>query len=895
MRFRFFSFFSFVTLGSFFLSGVGVHAQTSTDAEQIVSANVGESIALEWRVDAAERALRSGLIGLAESGFRAALASPSLASNRADYIRLRLVAALIAQERYRAASAELAAVSEEGRGSPYYLYLAIATYGDGRSVEAATFAAALKEVKAVELDKYDAPWWHLARGLRAELAGKDKEVIPAFEKAVAAAQSDSQKAFFRSLVFRQKMFETPSDEGLAAELREQLDRLSGDAAAFNYARQYAIILNNLGRSEEAIGVIDVQRDSNKALRNREREQLLLLKGVIAGQNTARGREALQALVRSGKTREVMRVALHLLAQDQDAAAGLKDFLAQMDKRAEPHLLLSEIYYLRSQLALARAEAALREGDGQTPNLELAQLETTAAETDAKYLLEQFPGFQQITNVYRLLAFAALQRTQPQYRAAADFLIQLRDQTEAVSERIVLNRLIGDCYFLNGDYANAVDFYQAAHARAIGNGSDDSLFLRLVTAEVRSGQMESALQHIDEADFRGSVSVSERWRAEWNVAQALKAEGQIEVALTRVRLLVEGSLSGIPPNPSLDIRLLWLEAYLTFLMGGDDSLLERVSGLLARVESLPEGSLQGSEAQLLVTEILLLQAQEYIRSGNAGEGVAVLERIRVGYGESSAAQRSYLTEADYHASINDFEAAQKTLEKLATLYSASNLAPQAIFEAAIYCERRGPEYFEQAVLLHEQIAEDYPLDDLVYSARLKQGDLLRKLNEFADAQILYENLINDNPTHPRRYIPELSRVDCMLALAKDNEGQLADIVLALERLMDVPNLPIDFQAEIGYKWGFTLLKRDMPEKAEEAFFLIYDRFLQDSKQAVQLGLSGRYWMSRTTLALGNVLEVSGELTEAHNVYRKMVAFNLPGRNLALDRANRIQVLMEAGAQ
>lgn len=521
MRFKFFSFFSFIALGSHLLSAHVAYAQASTDVEQIVSADVSRSIALEWRVDAAERALRSGLIGLAESGFRAALESPLLASDRADSIRVRLVAALIAQQRFSAAKSELIEVSVAGRDSQYYLYSAIATYGDGKSVSRKAFTTALQQVKAVELDKYDEPWWHLARGLRAELLEKNEEVIPAFEKAAAVAQSDSQKAFFNSLVYRQKMLETPSDEGLAAEIRGQLDRLAGDAAAYTYARQYAIILNNLGRSEEAIGVIDAERDGNKALGNSEREQLLLLKGMIAGQNTARGREALQVLVRSGKTREVMRVALHLLAQDPDAAVGLKDFLDQMDKRAEPHLLLGEIYYIRSQLALARAEAELAKN-----NPELARKETKAAEQDAKYLLEQFPGFQQITNVYRLLAFAALQREQPQYRAAADFLIQLRDQTDAVSERIVLNRLIGDCYFLNKDYANAVDFYQAAHARSIDNGGDGSLFLRLVTAEVRSGNMESALQHIDEADFRGSVTVSERWRAEWNVAQALKSAGRL---------------------------------------------------------------------------------------------------------------------------------------------------------------------------------------------------------------------------------------------------------------------------------------------------------------------------------------------------------------------------------
>ncbi len=874
-------------------SGAGVlNGQAPLVTDQVLPPEAAEVIALDWRVDAADRALRSGLVGLAESGYRAALKTQTLSPDRADSIRVHLAAALIVQQRYVAAREALDTVSVKGRDSQYFLYSAVSEYGDGRQLEREAFLNAMTQVEPVQLNAFDRPWWHLANGLRAELLTQPERIMPAFERAVEAAQSQEQRAFFSSLVFRQKLLETPSDEALAAEIRVQLEQLATQAAAYTYARQYAVILYNLGRAEEAINVIDEQRLNNKELTIVQREQLLLLKAVIAGSDSLRGIEALQQLVRNGKTLDVMRVALQLLAGAPNAAnSGLTEFLNQMVALAAPHPLLGEIYYIRSQLALARAEKAL---EGDSPNLELARAETASAEKDAAFLLEQFPGLQQITNVYRLLAYAALQRTPPRYRAAADFLIQLRDQTERMSERAKLNRLIGDCYFLNRDYNNAVDFYQAAYARSIDGAEDEGLFLRLITAEVRAGQLESAMQHIDEADFSGKVTISDRWRAEWNVVHALKSKGQLEVALARVSLLLGGDESSAVPT-ALDIRLRWLEAYLSFLSGDQEGLSERVTDLLARVESFPVGTFDEAEAKLLITEILLLKAQVLIRLGAANEGVQELERLRVGYADSSAAQRSYLTEADYHASINDFAAAQETLTTLATTYPQSVLAPQALFEAAIYCERRGVEFYEQAVLLHNQIAENYSSDALVYSARLKQGDLLRKMNDFAGAQIIYENLINEAPTHPRRYIPELSRVDCMLALAKNNDEQLSDVVLSLERLMDIPNLPVDFQAEVGFKWGFALMKRDLPEQAKEVFLLISTSFLLDSEQVVQLGPSGRYWMSRALLSLGRILEASDELVEARRVYRKMVAFNLPGRNLALDRANTIQVVEEPAAQ
>ena len=107
---------------------------------------------------------------------------------------------------------------------------------------------------------------------------------------------------------------------------------------------------------------------------------------------------------------MMSVALQLIARSRDslAQAELEDFLNEMISRASAHPLLGQMYYMRSELALARNDIAL-------------------AEADARLLLEQFPGLQESRMCIDLFAYAALQRTPPQHRAAADFLIQLRDR------------------------------------------------------------------------------------------------------------------------------------------------------------------------------------------------------------------------------------------------------------------------------------------------------------------------------------------------------------------------------------------------------------------------------------------------------------------------------------
>ena len=356
-------------------------------------------------------------------------------------------------------------------------------------------------------------------------------------------------------------------------------------------------------------------------------------------------------------------------------------------------------------------------------------------------------------------------------------------------------------------------------------------------------------------------------------------------MQRIRLLLrDDSPSTVPA--SLDIRLRWLESYLSLQAEELDGLANRVALLLARLDTMPPqqkgtgDTLTPIEARLLKTEILLLQGSVYMREGTANAGMDVLTQLRDEYGETTAALRSYLIEAAYHGLIGDFVAAQATMTKLAEIYPQNPLAPQALFEAALYCERRGAEFYPQAVVLHNDLATQYATDSLFYYARLKQGNLLRSMNNFAGAQIVYENLINGFPTHEMRYIAELSRADCMLALAGNDFDDLADVAVILERLLDLPNLPLDFQAEAAQKWAFALFKSGSIEKAKEVFWLSADRFIGDGEKAVALGAAGRYWLARSMLQLGEIFEEQDNLAEARKVYRQVIAYNLPGRHIAI---------------
>ena len=850
-----------------------LNAQVPLTLDQIAEQEPGDSIQLEWQAAAAERAQEAGLANLAEVIYRRLLTREDLLNPQQSFsLKIGLAKALIGQSRFVAARTVLESVALDLRDARHRLYLAIAIYGEGGpQADIENFRKTLATVSEGDLPVEERAWYSLLKGLEASSQGEPDLAQVAFREAGARAGTERLRWHFESLALRQEILAGPADELLVPELSARLNSLEGESAAFPFVREYAVLLFRLGRSGEAINAIDRELDNTSAgYGARQREQLRLLKALILGADSATGRAALKELIRSGQSRDSMGIALQLLARAPDQDEDLFEFLKVTISQTERHPLLGQMLYLRSQLALRFPD-----------DPEMVAL----AERDARTLLEQFPGLSAITNVYRLLAYAALNREPVQYRTAADFLIQLRDQSDPSSDMVNLNRLIGDCYFLNGDFANAVDFYTVARNRQLASDQDSELFMRLITAYVRSGALEAAIQLIDEADFTGNISRQDRWRAEWNVAQALQAVGSIEPALRRVRLLLDEPASE-SVNALLGFRLRWLAAYLALEAGQTDGLGEQISLILSRLEALPPESLSKPSFQLLLTETLLLKGNALIRTGDASGGIAELKALREAFDTSAAAQRSYLIEAAHYGEIGAFEAAQATLLELVKRDPDSRLAPQALYEAALYCERRGAEFYPQAIILHNNLADQYPQNSLYYYARLRQGNLLRSMNDFAGAQIIYENLINRYPSHPLKYLAELSRADCLLALAGNEGAGTIDAIAQLERLLDLPNLPLDFRAEASYKWAFALGREGRIADAKDVLILTVGNLQPGPAQLENLGAPGRYWLARCMLYLGEIFEEEFAANEAKTIYRAMLENNLPGRNIALSRIDQL---------
>ncbi|HTL52064.1 MAG TPA: tetratricopeptide repeat protein [Planctomycetota bacterium] len=176
---------------------------------------------------------------------------------------------------------------------------------------------------------------------------------------------------------------------------------------------------------------------------------------------------------------------------------------------------------------------------------------------------------------------------------------------------------------------------------------------------------------------------------------------------------------------------------------------------------------------------------------------------------------------------------------------------------------------------ERLIKDYPQNELVFYARLKQGDLMRKLNEFATARQLYEYLVNNYAGHPDELLAQLALADSLFAQGATSVSNYESATTIFERLRDLPSAPVDLRVEAGFKLGYALAKRGQVAKAQTVFWGVANDFLFDAGMAAKLGAKGRYWVSRSLLELGQIHDDAGRQDEAQRVYQLIVDNKLYG--------------------
>lgn len=860
----------------------------------------GEEVAT---LAAARRAQELGLPTVAAGLYRELLARPGAA--RAA-LTLPLATALLDAGEAAEAEQVLNALPAP-RGPEWRLRMGLA------ETQLKQFGAARAEADRINVDDLQRPdraWFWFLRGALYDTAPvRDiTEANKYYVLAESEAPSDFARATFMAAEQRVRLTlvtYSPADvEALrtAYEAEQQKGR-----AAYQMAEDLAVRLDATGKRAEAVRFLSGVLGRIPHAERHWTDRLRMLLGLIGDRRSGgAGRNALTQLLENGTVADYQREALQLLAEASQHEPERALFAAELDHliAATPKpAILDSILLMRAQLALS------------DPRRDFA-----TAEKRANELINDFPGSRLLPNALVVLATSAWE--QRRYLLAADEARQAREafaatpaataktQAKVVAETIAELRVLeaeasfraGMLANSPGDFRNAADAYAAALRQPPAGIKPGDLLYQRALSEIRADADDPTKDLsgiIDKVEADPRFDPVNRWDAEWSLARVLMAQGKTGEALGRVTRLLDTTSAAITPD--LRARMSWLQARLSYAAGQPKLTLE----LLKKF-----GALDRDIDPALRTEIAstaaLLQARAEFALDREADALATLRKLRADFPKTDAAIYSYLVTADYYAAPgrDKIQDAQRALRSLVDNpeYKTSEYVPYALFQLALLSERLGQEKdLEDAnndieELVKSPAAAANP--DLVFAARLKQGDLLRMLNRFPRAQVAYEDLVN-NPRYAHRpdvVLAQLRLAECHNAQSStDPTGSHADIAQSMfEALLYRVDAPADVRVEAGYNLGKLLERRGQADKARDVWWRdVITPFLLQAKSPAPAGAKRPYWLARTLLDLGALLEQHGHLDEARRAYALLRDSKLGyGESIAVERLQRLGITTAA---
>ena len=822
-----------------------------------------DALAYRFNIQAAENALATGLPAIAKDLFQEALASKLSLNDghKRNKLRLGLASALIASGNVAEADKQLDLLTPPASNGPEAKLRRAMIAFLQRDLDNLKKLAPLLDGAKMENAEKD---WAAFLQSMASFPGEESNAH--FAKALELSGNADRRTEFKLFRIKEELLQTGGSEVLAANLKRQMEEFRGKEAAKEFSIQYVMVLHAIGKQKEALKVLEKQLKANGNKPGNWRDRLLLLYGMMGDFSDTGTRSALETLIENGSNREYQEIGLRILTSQDAGKSKNGEFLDR--------LLGLPQTALTADLLSTRLRLALEQNEHQT------------AENTARRIMEEFPASPRKPEAIRALAAAAHRSNPPKYLLVADLLSRLREFAAGQPERDALEVQIADCRFLAKDYSGAAALYlelkketenPALQARALYQAINSLLFI---------DDLNGSLSLI--RDFPHSVEAREyRWSAEWNMILHLKERNREGQAISRINSLLKIEEQFIPSSTKM--HLLWLKAALTLRAGDAESAKNLANETLNLLAVDTNATLDAKRA--LASKIQLTKGRALFVLKDKKEADETFKLLRTKHPSSDETAFSYLVEANHHAADNRLDEAQRSLLSLADQHKNSLYAPIALYEASIHLERRGlDKNLKEGIDLLERLTKDYPEDRLVFYARQRQANLLRRRNEFGPALELCEDLLATDRfrSHPARHSVMLIRADCILALARNQRQKLIEASEAYAELKRMADKPMSFRSEAAYKQGVALRRMGKSAEAEKVYFRDVElALLMELREASNEEASGRYWLARSLLDFGEMLELGDRANQAKVTYRKILAHGLPGSQLATSRINAIE--------
>jgi tetratricopeptide (TPR) repeat protein len=655
-------------------------------------------------------------------------------------------------------------------------------------------------------------WYHLLNSLILHDKRKFEEANVELELAKKCAQCEEQLQLINIFNLQSIVSEmgTNTDKDTLENIfKRQISVYKNGPYEKSFVKLYALFLNSLGKRAEALDAVE------ECLQYIDNEEDALLmqtyRAIVFGILSEEGLADIGCILSSSCNVDTKLLAFKLLVgvvKTSKEATMVMNFLDYIFAKTDSD-------FVKRSILLAKIAISL--------NIERFDLCSAAA---SEYI-SLFAEDELFGDICELLAYTALEGKIFEYRNSAHYLDKLRVSMADGNVRTAITLKIADAFFYNHDFKLASDMYGEALKLKPVEKYGHAL-VNQVLSDTALNDYEGAASHIDSVDGEtyGKLEAIVEYLG------ALKRNGMYDEALKYIdSLKLGGALASARHNLGL------FKTEILLKKKQSTQALVLVSKICNELLS----KFNSKEYTKMCGKAFFIKGCAAYALSDPKTAAEAFKILRTNFGETKYSSLSFFKEAKFLHKSGDTAGAISTLK----LCTNVKYLPYANYEIALLKFHSG--LIGEASELLEQIIRENQDSEVAAAARIAQGDILRAMGDFEDAQLIYEyglSFVSNVNVRDINYL-SLVRAKCLIAQKNRSSQYLDAAVNALENLYSSPGQNTSFRLECVAEYCLTLKLKGEYDKLKSFAFEVLANV---DAARVKLTKKAQYWIFQILMIL-----------------------------------------------
>lgn len=429
--------------------------------------------------------------------------------------------------------------------------------------------------------------------------------------------------------------------------------------------------------------------------------------------------------------------------------------------------------------------------------------------------------------------------------------------------------IGDAYFANGQYKLASEAYAQFIKEFPASDMIPNALYQAACSEIKTGDVEGAEKYFGELLNKFSNSVFAE-QAYLRLGELKYDEAKYDEAIEHFNKLINIYSNSIFVADAVHGR------------GTTKYRMQRLQEAVTDFDFVLKNYPQSAVAENASYERGIC----YYRMGNETETLNVFSDFLKNYPKSKHVADIQFWLAQYEYNHGNREAAEKQFLDFAGTYKDNPSSQDALLRAGLSAYDR--RQYVRAIEIFNKLAKDYSASKKLPEARFAQANALCELGRFADAILIYEEIINKYPDSDYMVSSWGRKGDCCFTLGMDNPKRYEESIKAYQVVIDSQKADADMLLQAAYKIGRSIEKAGKEQDALEQY---YDKvmipFLQDKEKGTIHSESSKLWFSRAANDAVNILEKKKDWKRAVSLLERIAKADVPASKEAGERAKKIR--------